>query len=141
MDDLPQEFFRGIQSATDIIKPENRPATKVFFPDKRTMANRQDGYAEVSINWNDDETVRRLTLKKYPNGFVVLTRKGIERVNRDLRLHYRILSERQALDGNPHHGNILIHSSLSQPIQMQIAGTLALYSSEVITKESYKKTR
>jgi hypothetical protein len=105
-----------------------------FVPDGRTAEERADGGAEVSVNWEDDEHVEGRALAEFPkaaHGLARLARAQIERLNALPGARSALLCERQMLQNNPHHGNVVFRQGLSKLHTAMIAGALALASAHV----------
>jgi hypothetical protein len=88
----------------------------------------KDAKCELSINWEDDGDVVGFTLRQ-PNsqhGAAHLLRSHLDGISGQSpgSLSY----ERQPMEGNRHHGNILFNSEDSNPLRKMLAAALALHS-------------
>jgi hypothetical protein len=140
--DFPASCLRGIRKQNQIT-PEGGVSAEVFYPDRRTAENRKDGGAEISINWEDEETVLVFTLEfkvggqyQFPHGAVRLALSEIDRINRLPSSTGALTYERTPLPDNPHHGNIVFRAGLSKPMERMVAATLALAASTVFQRRS-----
>jgi hypothetical protein len=116
--------------------------TAAFLPDTRTVEGRADGGMEVSINWEDDASVETRALAEWPqaaHGVARLPRAEVDRLNGIQSCLDALLCERQKLEDNPHHGNVVFRSGLAKLHVAMIAGALALASSHV-ARPTGKKT-
>jgi hypothetical protein len=123
---LPEWCFRGIEKATyhdgDDIKLE------AFTPDERTASDRSDGGMETSISWDDEPAVAALahTQRNATHGLAHLKRDIINILNDRRNKMQFLLPERQVVEGNPHHGNIVFHAGLSKTRIKALANALAM---------------
>lgn len=131
---FPENCIRGIFDVSYL--PDGIVGSHLFFfngPD------RGDGWKEQSINWQDDGTAIEFTLGQrkdgqllFKAGAVMLARAEIDTLNSKPAVNGVLSYERQRLDINPYHGNILLRSSVRKPQMKQIAAGLALAVSEII---------
>lgn len=140
MIDFPASCLRGVHKQ-DFITPEGGVSSAVFHPDFRTAESRNDGGAETSVNWEDDDTVLDFTLRlktnsqyQFPHGAVRLRRQEIDHINRFSVSTNSLNYERAALEDNPYHGNIVFKRDLSKPTIKMIAAALALASSKILQR-------
>lgn len=133
MNDFPENCLRGIQKLSYILDGE--VASDVFFPYEKTAENRADKAQETSINWEDDESAIKRTLRDYPNGAVRLARSELDRVNGQQRASNDIAYERAPRPNNSYHGNILFHSHLPKRRIRSISAYLACVCSGMIKSE------
>lgn len=116
-------------------------ATNLFEFDLGTP--RADGYAELSVNWNDsdDAILSLLTVEKAPGvpkfrfGGAILPKDEIHRIARQPSSRGLIDCERQPLDDNPYHGNLLLKANAPKPLMRQIAASLALAVTDIVERD------
>jgi len=138
MDDkhYPADFWRGISNKDFVSNGYVLPGAFQFDEDVR-----EDGYRELSINWNDcDEALTIAQNQRKVNGKLQF-RVGIANLN--LSLVELILSEyikqeqfsyeRREIEGNPYHGNLLVEHTLDKKIRSLISSGLALAAGSNIT--------
>jgi len=143
MNEYPRACIRGIQKGSSI-RSNNKASLKLFLPDDRTKKYRNDNGIETSINWEDNETVLDFTLNYkddnnrlvFPNGAVRLSRDRIDSVITNTNVSNPVSYERDKLEDNPYHGNIVFRDGLAQHDINLICGTFALYCSKVHTRQS-----
>jgi len=140
----PDTFLRGI-SKGDLIIPETGGVTaELFLPNSKSAVAREDGCEDISINWEDNEDVVAFTLllKKnesmyqFPNGLVRLNTEEIHRINSLPTMDAPLSYERNELENNPYHGNIVYKSGLTPRIKRMIATSLAISASPVVTRDN-----
>lgn len=108
----PESFYRGITEANKINLEFKRVLGDVFRFSGEHLND--DGYDEISINWNDDDdSLNNIKCQKkgeryqFENGIVkVPTRKIKEMKNRYLE---DFSYERKPIEGNIYHGNLLLN--------------------------------
>ena len=130
----PDNCIKGIKSADSIIG--GRAATHLFYFESKV---REDGWREQSINWEDDYDAIDFTLRdqktdgslRFKFGVAMLPRTAIDTVNSYPASLHLLYYERQALEGNPYHGNILLDVGTPRHIEVAIAGGLALQVKEI----------
>jgi hypothetical protein len=105
-------------------------ATEAFLPDVRTGARRSDQGLETSVNWEDNPAVEVLTLNARAT-----SEHGLARIKvADIYASSRgaptapLLCERQPVEGNAHHGNIVFPGHVPKLLLTQLAAALALKS-------------
>ena len=126
---LPGSFFRGLRSPKWVVE-EKFVSGAAFEPDYRTRKNRDDSGAEVSINWEDDDTVLGFTFQdrnKTAAGIARVNRADFERVNQQLQQNQaaQLLLERNEVKGNPYHGNIVYPSGMSKAVDRMAMAAIA----------------
>ena len=103
---------------------------------------RADGYAELSVNWHDsDEAIQSLLMAektpgvpKFQFGAAILPQSEIHRIANQPISRDVIDCERQPLDGNPYHGNLLLKATTPKPLMRQIAATIALAVTDIVSR-------
>ena len=135
---FPDHCLRGIR-IKDWILPDGKVAGLAFEPDKRTENNRQDGFIETSIAWEDDNEVIVFCFERCKNNFlhgtVRLPKKEIDHVI-SLRDIGRFSYERKPLPENKYHGNLLYGSEMPTRSRRLIESALSLFSSKVIPNKN-----
>jgi hypothetical protein len=110
----PESFYRGITVSNMINLEYKRVLGDVFRFDGNHK--NENGYDEISINWNDDsnslENIKNQkkdesTVLKYANGIVQVPTKKIK----EMRNRYQedFSYERKPIENNEYHGNILLN--------------------------------
>ena len=131
MEDInyPQDFFRGISTPDFICNGVVVAAAFQFDKEER-----EDGYRELSINWNDDEhSIEVLFNQRRENGKIHFK---VGAVKMDLAFTKHVLKahidsqefafERREVEGNKYHGNLLIKANVPKSIQQLVTNGLAL---------------
>ena len=132
--DFPVNCIRGIRKSS-WVNDEGKVSGLAFEPDLRTKDNREDQGCETSINWEDDSNALSFTLKEYEHGVVRLQTQKIDYVNRIHGALDSLKLERDLLPKNPYHGNLVFSGRLRKIEIKQIASTLALGASDIITPD------
>ena len=139
---FPESCLRGLTKPEDLISGKQEPASPLFYFNLKGA--RQDGWIELSINWEDGipETLKHTLNQKKPDsdqfqfrfGCVRLPTTELDRLKNHRRFSDTFSYERQPLEDNPFHGNILLREGTSKMEMRMIAAQLALESSSVITE-------
>jgi hypothetical protein len=135
----PDNCLKGIPNSQFLID-DGSVASSLFHFKKEY--ERDDGWIEQSINWEDDNSVVEMTQnQKKENGEIQfkvgvarLPKCEIDRINQQPTVNGILSYERFPLENNKHHGNLLIRSGTPTPTMKKIAAGLALAVSEVIIK-------
>lgn len=133
--DYPDNCIRGLSKGSEITIEGFVPENAFYF----SNVQREDGWDEQSINWEDDDSVISFTLNqknengdiKYVNGVAVISRHSIDRLI-DRRAKGLLRYEREQIDGNHYHGNILLKSGTSKQTRKIIAAGIALAVEEIV---------
>jgi hypothetical protein len=133
---FPDNCIRGIPNDSFLNQDGSVGAHLFHF----TGPDRDDGWIEQSINWEDDNSVIEFTLAQkkadgdvqFKTGVVVIPREEIDRLNYRPTVKGLLSYERQPIQGNPFHGNILLRAGTSKPTMKLIAAGLALAIERVI---------
>lgn len=128
---FPDNCIRGIPSENFLVDDETVGSHLFYF---KMEDARDDGWVEQSINWEDDDSVIEFTLNqrkengviKFRVGVVIIPREGIDRLRKFPNVREKISYERQSLENNPYHGNILLRENVPRHTMRMIAGSLAL---------------
>jgi hypothetical protein len=135
---FPDSCIRGIPNEDFIIR-ENAVASHLFnFKDEHY----RKGWLEQSINWNDEEQAIDFTLNqlkngviKYKYGVAIVSRFKLDDLNRTLAIQGSLLYERNALEDNKYHGNILLNASVPKPLRRMVASGIALAVEAIIKRK------
>ena len=133
----PENSIKGIPNSDFLI--EGRNVASHLFHFKQTT---DDVAIEQSINWEDDESAIGFTLNQkkengdlqFKAGVAILPRSEIDRLSRYPSIREMLSYERSPLANNPYHGNLLLQANVSKRIMKQIAASLALAVSGIITQ-------
>lgn len=132
----PEDFWRGISSKDFISNGQVLPGAFQFDNDVR-----EDGYRELSINWNDCDEALTLALNQkkengkiqFRGGVANLKLSHVELIFSDFIKEKKLSYERHEMEGNPYHGNLLVLDSLDKKIRSLISNGLALAAGTNIT--------
>lgn len=138
---FPDNCIRGIPNASFIVEDGSVGSHLFHFKDEH---HRDDGWIEQSINWEDDEKAIEFTLNQkkedgdvqFQAGVVIIPREEIDRLNRRPTVNGVLSYERQPLENNPYHGNILLSENVPKHTMKKLAAGLALAVSRIILPES-----
>ena len=141
--DYPENIIKGIPNNSFLI--EGRTVASHLFHFNQL---RDDGGVEQSINWEDDESVVDLTLNQrkgdgelqFKEGVAILPRSEIDRLSSLPTIRGLLSYERSSLDDNPYHGNLLLQANVPDRTMKQIAASLALAISGIITQNREHQT-
>ena len=135
--DYPNEFIRGVLNDDDMIG-EYPDAS--LFKKFDIVDGRDDGYSELSINWNDCEEALLHILEQrkengslqYSSGAAIFSRIELDRLCKKNTLARNNLSyERREVEGNIYHGNLLLRKELTEKKERKkrdmIAAVIAMY--------------
>lgn len=131
----PDNCIRGVLNDTFLVPGEEKAAPHLFYFDD--APERDDGWKERSINWQDDGQAIDFTLNQrreddgeilFRTGVAVLPRARIDWLIRVQNVVGILGYERQKLPTNRYHGNILLRKDTSTTVMRMIGGTLALFS-------------
>ena len=132
MPSYPAECLKGI---TDDVSVQDGLIGSNLFQ-FRINPDRSDDYLESSINWNDDSNALTFTLaqvkenniKQFKQGVAILPRNEIDRLRKRASVNKLLSYERQKLEDNPYHGNLVLRQGLHKAIMRTISAGLALAS-------------
>jgi len=105
--------------------------SEAFLPNRsRTARERDDKGFETSVNWEDKAEVERFTFDNLnaEHGAARIPTDVIFEIARNLAVPEALSSERQVLQTNPYHGNIVYAAHVPKPLEKQIAADLAIRS-------------
>lgn len=137
---FPENCLRGIPNSS-FLDADGSVGSHLFY--FRPEDVRDDGWTEQSVNWEDDLQAIEFTLnqekeeggKQFKAGVVILPRREIDRLNRQPTVNGVLSYERQQLDDNPYHGNLLLKTEVCKRVMKKIAAGLALHVSTIILQE------
>jgi len=132
---FPENCIKGVPQRSFL--PDGFVGAHLFYFQK---PDRGDGWKDQSINWQDDDSVIGFTLNQrkengelhFKAGAVILPRAEIDRLNKNLAANGVLSYERQILNNNPYHGNILLRSHVPIHEMKKLAAGLALAVSEIV---------
>ena len=141
---FPERCIRGIPNNSYLVEGGSIGSQLFHFKEDHI---REDGWVEESINWEDDRFAMKYTLKQrverggkrelqFKAGVAIIPRCEIDRLKRQLPVRERLLYERQILENNPYHGNILLNGDVPKQVMKMIAAGLSLAVSEVFLREN-----
>lgn len=142
----PENAIKGIPDNSFLIADGSVGSHLFYFKSEHA---RDDGWIEQSINWEDDESVLGFTLSQtkekgeiqFKAGAAILPRQEIDRLNNRPTIKGLLSYERQPLDNNSYHGNILLKVHVPKPTMKKIAAGLALAVSKVVVQERRKNSK
>lgn len=147
----PEELLRGISSANDIT-PEGYVMAGAFKFDEYDPNYRNDGWCELSINWNDDSEALQVLLdqhkpgkddKQFKAGYCKLRLSTLHIMFKQYIDDNNFFYERQPIDAseendnqaNPYHGNLLMQNSLTKNAKKNLQHALATLAGTAIPRE------
>ncbi len=134
MSESPETFLRGIRKE-DHKTHKMKVKADAFMPDDRKkLPGRADGYLESSINWEDDNQAKSRILKDFQHGYVRVETTVLMDILKLPNFPENFFSyERDPLQNNIYHGNLLFSNNLDKDEQKSICSLIALNSSLVLT--------
>lgn len=134
---FPINSLRGILNNDYIVEDGTVASNLFFFDDKYIRDNR---WIEQSINWQDDENAISLTLNQkkedgtyqFKAGVAILPRKEIDRLINKPNVKGKLSYERQPIENNPYHGNLLLLNEIPKRTMKMWAAVLAVGVSEIV---------
>lgn len=146
MNSFPDICIRGVSDPNTIKDDWVSQSVFCFEYVKRE----EDGTerAELSVNWVDDAGAYETLINQKRNGkiqfsagFFEIVRKKYDTVAQVVLRDYMLSYERQPVDGNKYHGNLLINVRIPDYILAQIKNTLALsVKGKIVKRSDYEKT-
>lgn len=136
---FPDTCIRGIPNET-FLTEDGAVGSHLF--QFTTQPGRQDGWLELSINWEDDEAVSDFTLQQirqdgtlqFRAGIAFLLVEEIERLNQRPMVRGLLGYERQELPDNPYHGNLLLRADTVKHTRKLVEAGLALAIDRIIRR-------
>ena len=136
--EFPDCCLRGLRKKDHIT--QGIASTEAFLPDPRTATERGDGWAETSINWEDDSNACAFTLSRREqaeHGALRLKREVIDRLEQKTPNSLnKVRYVRSRTNDNPYHGDILFDTAHPKHAQKMIAAALALESQFIPPRQS-----
>lgn len=134
---FPDKCIRGIPNSSFVVEDGSIGSHLFHFKNEH---RREDGWIEQSINREDDENAIEFTLNQkkedgrvqFMAGVVLIPREEIDRLNRRPTVNGVLSYERQPLENNPCHGNILLSENVPKHTMKKLAAGLALAVSKII---------
>ena len=134
----PDNCIRGVQN-DNYLEKDGWAASHLFHFDL-LADNRGDGWAELSINWEDDDQAIAATLRQTRNdgepqfsaGAAILKRAEIDHISERPYFKGLLRYERQKEVGNDYHGNLLLRPETDKAVMKRIAATIATLAVERI---------
>lgn len=127
---FPDNCLRGIWNEGDLTKDGSKVRSHLF--DSNLETGRSDGWESASINWQDDDQAVDFTLSmrktdgltKFTSGVAILPRESIDTLRRLKNIAPLLNYERQELDDNKYHGNILYQQGANKHTRRAISALL-----------------
>ena len=140
--EFPEEFWRGITNKDFVKDGYVLPSAFQFDNDIR-----EDGFKELSINWNDDdEALKKILEQRRENGkpqfSVGAANLNLSRVKQLLSMYIdrkQFSYERKELENNEYHGNLLVLGTLDKQLRLMISNCLAVAADTNITYQKGNK--
>lgn len=137
----PCDFWRGIATKDFVCDGHVLPSAFQFDDEIR-----EDGFKELSINWNDDDgALEKVLSQTKANGKLQFQ---VGAANLQLGFVKQCLAtyiardefsyERREVEGNNYHGNLLVKGTIDKKIRLIISNTLALAAD---TNIEYRKEK
>lgn len=153
--EFPKEFYRGISSPNDITKEGYIMAAVFKFDKYDEIARNDDGFCELSINWNDDEGALTTLLrqhkphkeeKQFKGGYCKISKSAMDLIFKPYIDGEQFKYERRPILGNcdadispnPYHGNLLMLNELDKNIKKNIQHTLATLAGSYTSRSDNK---
>lgn len=148
----PEELYRGVSSINDITKEGYVMAGAFKFDNYDGDSRGNDGFCELSINWNDDENAIKVLLeqhkpfkeeKQFKAGYCKLKRSYIDLMLKQYIDDNRFKYERKPIEAkpeedvhsNPYHGNLLMVNDLDKNAKKNIQHSLATLAGSIIRRD------
>ena len=138
----PPDFYHGIPSKDFVYIDSNLNNAKTVTADAFQFEEkvRDDGYRELSINWNDDDDSLKLLFEQkkengkfhFPAGVVKLELILVKQLLKVYIESKEFDYERREIEGNPYHGNLLLKKSTPKQARKKIMNGLSLIAESVI---------
>lgn len=130
--EYPDYAFRGLTDKNHINIEFNRILGEAFCFDGKHP--NEDGYDELSINWDDDEnSLDNLKIQKKANADTLKYGNGIVRIPtsklKEMKNRYKgyFTYERKPVENNDYHGNLLLNfDGMNKQMRRLISNELAL---------------
>lgn len=140
--EIPVECYRGLSSKDWVTAGGYITSAAFQFSDYKPCDRGDDGFCELSIQWNDDENaVINLLNQKKPKTDALQFKAGYCRIDIDqlklvvkqyirqktFSMERRPINadEESGIQENPYHGNLLLHNSIERAVKKNIEHMLA----------------
>ena len=135
----PKNFYRGISNKDFICNGMVLPSAFQFDEEIR-----DDGFKELSINWNDDEGSIKILLdqvkangkKQFNGGAAQLELHTVKMFLDSYICNNGFSYERREVPGNIYHGNLLVKGSMDKKIRSLISNGLAIVAGSNIISQN-----
>lgn len=138
---LPERCLRGLRDKDFIVRDQNGSflcvSERAYEPNVKTRDSRvsnrgKSDHYESSINWEDQLTEPFQMLcadqKNAAHGIVSICLEDLRAAKANNPLAAKFLDwERDVIEGNPYHGNLLFSGNLPKPKFRQLAAIIASY--------------
>ena len=129
--DFADNILKGITNS-DLIEGNSVNWT-AFTPPSNSLVN---GWKESSINWEDDSgAINNLLQQKNKNGdpkfkagIVRISRNEIDKIIEHFKIFEKFSYNRDRLDNNKYHGNLLFAENMKSELKATICGSLSRYA-------------
>ena len=137
----PSDFFRGIPTKDYVyVSPDIGDMKAVKSDAFQFDVLRDDGYREMSINWNDDSnSIKLLFDQKRDNGkyhfqagAVKIDLASVKQLFKQFIDSKEFAYERKKLEDNPYHGNLLAKDTTPKETRKKLMYGLSLIAEPVI---------
>lgn len=152
-DKYPEEFYRGVSALDNISKEGYIGAGAFKFDNYNGNSRDNDGFCELSINWNDDDNALKVLLeqhkpfkeeKQFKAGYCKINRNCVELMLKQyiddecFKYERRPIKENpdEDIQHNPYHGNLLMLNELDKNIKKNIQHSLATLAGTIIRRET-----
>lgn len=143
---LPNECIRGISNPDCLVRVQGR-----FFADTTLFCfhescSQGDGWVKESVNWRDDENVvgfmfaqKKDGEPQFKGGIAIIPLSELDRIKKRFPDDGHFDYERDPIDVNPYHGNLLLSKNIGKPLKNMVRAALAL-AADIYTREESQST-
>jgi hypothetical protein len=119
--DYPSNFLRGIPNKSPQFFDSREQVTgNIFRP--HDDQNPENGFYEISINWEDDDAVESFTLRelkddgsyRYKGGVARVSLERINQMQQEPAWNGAVDYNRDPIEGNNYHGNLFLDENKLQ---------------------------
>lgn len=156
IEEYPEEFYRGVSSLENVTKEGYVMAGAFKFDNYDGNSRGDDGFCELSINWNDNEDAKKILLeqhkpfkeeKQFKAGYCIVKRAYVDQMLKPYISKGHFSYERRPVEenlsediqANPYHGNLLVHNDLDKNAKKNIQHSLATLAGSIIKREICEK--
>ncbi|NQU35620.1 MAG: hypothetical protein HQ521_20530 [Bacteroidetes bacterium] len=140
---FPEECIRGAREDQIYLENDNYIAGSNLFYFNKLDDPDSSGWKGNSINWKDDENAIEFTLnqekngkKQFNAGAAIVPHTQLKKINRMPLVKGRLQFERDKLDDNPYHGNLLLGSNVTPRTMKVIAACIAAEVTEIVLQNN-----